>query len=108
MCEHSGTQFNCHDCGTLEIYGESYTSLVTRFGEKCCICGKTVEENGRRLSVDHDHVSLVVRGLLCNSCNLAVGWVEKTIRNRFSHDERCKYEKVVEHLMRGVLLLSSL
>ena len=40
----------------------------------CAICKKTAR-NGKRLEVDHDHVTGKVRGLLCRNCNVAVGLV---------------------------------
>jgi hypothetical protein len=41
---------------------------------KCAICG-TTKPGGRgvRFSVDHDHDTGVVRGLLCNGCNVGIG-----------------------------------
>jgi len=40
----------------------------------CAICGRTQKQ---WLSVDHDHASGRVRGLLCTRCNLALGFYEK-------------------------------
>jgi hypothetical protein len=37
----------------------------------CQVCGSS--GSNRRLSVDHDHTSGKVRGLLCASCNFAIG-----------------------------------
>lgn len=37
----------------------------------CAICKGT--NKGKRLFVDHCHSSTRVRGLLCNTCNLAIG-----------------------------------
>lgn len=38
----------------------------------CAICGKTTEENGQNLAVDHNHVTGEIRGLLCSRCNALV------------------------------------
>ncbi len=43
----------------------------------CAICHKTCKPVGRklgRLSVDHDHTTQKVRGLLCGKCNLGLGY----------------------------------
>ena len=37
----------------------------------CAICGKP--EVGRRLNIDHDHATGLVRGLLCRKCNAGIG-----------------------------------
>jgi hypothetical protein len=50
-----------------------YDEMLEAQGSGCAICGKTPEENGRRLSVDHDHETGEVRGLLCTDCNVSLG-----------------------------------
>lgn len=42
-------------------------------GGVCAICRQPEGREGRSLSVDHDHDSGVVRGLLCDSCNVGLG-----------------------------------
>lgn len=46
----------------------------------CAICGKSETtkrgESVQRLSVDHDHRTGKVRGLLCSKCNPALGYLE--------------------------------
>jgi ribosomal protein L37E len=41
----------------------------------CAICGQT-EPSGKRLAVDHCHVNGTVRGLLCQNCNLGLGYFQ--------------------------------
>lgn len=50
---------------------ETYTSLRSKQNNTCAICGNLQE--GQRLSIDHDHKSKKIRGLLCESCNLGLG-----------------------------------
>lgn len=42
----------------------------------CAICGMSEEESKKSLNLDHDHETLVIRGLLCFRCNLVLGSVE--------------------------------
>lgn len=46
-----------------------YNQLLAFQGGGCAICGKTREQEGRHLAVDHDHITGAVRGLLCCKCN---------------------------------------
>lgn len=50
---------------------EEYEKLFENQNGVCAIC-KGIEE-GRMLSVDHNHETGEVRGLLCGSCNRALG-----------------------------------
>jgi hypothetical protein len=42
----------------------------------CGICGKALTE--RQMRVDHCHATGVVRGILCNTCNTALGYLGDT------------------------------
>lgn len=46
-------------------------------GGVCETCGRTEEEEGQALAIDHHHDSGRVRGLLCGRCNRAVGLVRE-------------------------------
>lgn len=51
---------------------EDYDVMLEQQGGKCAIC-KSEEPKGKRFSVDHNHKTGEVRGLLCNPCNAAIG-----------------------------------
>lgn len=55
-------------------YGITVTDFKRMFDEQggvCAICHRP-DPSGRRLSIDHDHKTLKVRGLLCCICNVAI------------------------------------
>lgn len=48
--------------------------LFERQDGQCAICGKPESKNpGKRLAVDHCHVTGTIRGLLCDNCNRGLG-----------------------------------
>ena len=51
---------------------QTYEDMAVAQDGGCAICGQACV-SGRRLSVDHDHVTGQVRGLLCAKCNRAIG-----------------------------------
>jgi hypothetical protein len=65
------------------ITAQEYEHLFTVQNGCCAICGKQEVSilNGKvkRLSVDHDHQSGEIRGLLCSNCNTALGLFQDNI-----------------------------
>lgn len=61
----------------LRKYGitlDDYQEMLAQQEGKCAICGSTEAKNfGDTLVVDHDHATGKVRGLLCGTCNTALG-----------------------------------
>jgi hypothetical protein len=53
---------------------EIYNSMLSSQGGVCMICHKSNEKYKRALCVDHDHETGDVRALLCNDCNLGIGY----------------------------------
>lgn len=51
---------------------EDYDRLYAVQGGRCYICRRATGRT-RRLSVDHDHITGRVRGLLCRPCNTLLG-----------------------------------
>jgi hypothetical protein len=59
-----------HKFGLTE---EQYFELLAEQGGGCAICGRTPEELGKTLPVDHCHTNGHVRGILCSPCNTGIG-----------------------------------
>lgn len=58
------------------LYGitpEDYNKMFEEQEGCCAICGSHQSEQKRPLCVDHCHETKVVRGLLCDSCNMGLG-----------------------------------
>jgi hypothetical protein len=56
----------------------NYVSLLESQSFKCAICPKEHEDTKFGLEVDHCHSSNKVRGLLCGSCNKAIGLMQNS------------------------------
>ena len=59
---------------------EDYNQLLLAQSGRCAICGtmtppllKETVSSGLSFSIDHDHRTGAVRGLLCGACNLGLG-----------------------------------
>lgn len=68
----------------LRRYGltpEAYRALLESQGGVCAICKQPETAKNRSLSIDHDHVSGKVRGVLCTACNAAIGLLRESIPN---------------------------
>lgn len=58
----------------VDITQEQYVDLIYNSNGLCEICNKPNTSNVKgSLSVDHDHSTGKVRGLLCDKCNRAIG-----------------------------------
>lgn len=73
---------------------------------KCELCGRTETTNSsngtynpnhvNKLCQDHNHSTGLFRGLLCSTCNRALGWYENNIDNIRNYlSETSNFEKVV-------------
>jgi DNA-directed RNA polymerase subunit RPC12/RpoP len=60
----------------LKKYGltlSEFNAILLQQGYKCAICGKPLE-NRKQAHIDHNHKTGKVRGILCNQCNLLLGY----------------------------------
>lgn len=51
------------------ITTEQYDKILAEQNGGCAVCGKTPEQEGRNLAVDHNHATKEIRGILCTFCN---------------------------------------
>lgn len=70
----------CRNLGTrlkrdYNLLPSEYHTMMASQGGKCKMC-KSQPLNGNTLHIDHDHVTGKVRGLLCITCNVHLGWYE--------------------------------
>lgn len=56
------------------INADQYDKMLAKQSGRCAICGADQDANrGHTLAVDHCHESGLIRGLLCHTCNRAIG-----------------------------------
>lgn len=67
----SKISFNMKNLYNMSI--EIYNKMFDEQCGCCAICGRHQSEVKNRLAVDHCHETNIVRDLLCNKCNLALG-----------------------------------
>lgn len=74
-----------HATGRAILYRHGITleqraELVAAQGGLCALCPQPLEElSTRQAHIDHDHLTELIRGILCNSCNVRLGWYERRI-----------------------------
>ena len=57
-----------------------YDEILKEQDGKCAVCSATeaIKDTGYMLHVDHNHITGKVRGLLCTTCNKALGFLESS------------------------------
>lgn len=75
VCKNTYARDTARDYWLQKTYGiteAQYDQMLAEQRGVCAICEKACT-TGQRLSVDHDHDTGKVRGLLCRRCNSAIG-----------------------------------
>lgn len=64
---------------TYGVTLEEYRSVYSHQNGKCAICNQHESRFKNSFAVDHDHITGLVRGLLCWRCNRALGKFEDSV-----------------------------
>lgn len=62
------------------LSSKEYSNLKEQHNNSCAICDISFKTLGKRLSIDHDHSTGKIRGLLCPKCNTALGLLRDDIK----------------------------
>ena len=90
---NTGLQHNCKECATVirKRYWKPHSSIRLKLKlteeeikqiikpQKCEVCGTTADK--AKMCIDHCHTTKKVRGLLCHSCNTALGLMKDDVQN---------------------------
>lgn len=60
---------------TLEEY-----DILYKKQDGCCAICSIKEADKKKLSIDHDHRTGKIRGLLCNPCNVSIGYAKEDVK----------------------------
>ena len=72
---HPGRQRHYNLLSKYGLTVSQYEKMVLAQGGRCACC-HGVKKGIKRLSVEHNHTTGKVRGLVCQGCNVAIGMVE--------------------------------
>ena len=75
----------------LGILPEQVEAMATSQGHKCAGCLRPFSETVKGAHVDHCHSTKIIRGLLCNDCNVSIGKLRdspSTLRRLADYIER--------------------
>ena len=96
--KHRAVSYKWYLKNAYDLTTEQYQEMFKKQNGVCAICKKPETRKGRNsaillLSVDHNHKTKKVRGLLCQECNLLLG---------YSHDSIIILKEAIRYLKNGL------
>jgi hypothetical protein len=70
---YSGQTKTYHRMSRYGLSEDAYYAMLEAQNYKCALCKSTDPKRKQGFVVDHDHETGRIRGLLCHSCNIALG-----------------------------------
>jgi Pyruvate/2-oxoacid:ferredoxin oxidoreductase delta subunit len=86
------------NCSLKRRYGITLLDkhrMVEKQGGKCALCERVLPSQGFNRVIDHDHVTMRIRGVICRGCNVALA--------RFG-DDKSAINKLIRYLLPEQLL----
>jgi len=70
-------QLNCNIIKNHGINLEQKNKLLNRQNNLCAICGRNfIKEPDYYMSIDHNHITGKIRGIICGNCNKGIGFLK--------------------------------
>lgn len=91
--KHRGKRLSSKLKQSYGITLEQYQVLFDHQKGQCAVCGISKTYGNRALSVDHNHQTGKIRGLLCGACNSALGYINESETIALSLIEYIKLHK---------------
>lgn len=60
---------------------EQLNEMMVNQNNECAICHRHQKDISKSFSVDHNHATGQVRGLLCDPCNIGIGMLKDSVIN---------------------------
>jgi hypothetical protein len=92
---------DAHRAKLVASYGlteHQYEALIEQQGGGCAICSRPPATT-RRLAIDHDHATGIVRGILCGRCNTALGLFDdnpQLLREAIAYLDTTPFDQLIE------------
>lgn len=76
--EKAAAKIRCYNKRRYGITAQQWDAMFAMQGRKCAnpACGSTEPKSKKGWSTDHCHTSGKLRAILCQSCNIALGFVK--------------------------------
>jgi len=71
-------EYSWKNAGIVDMSIERYNELLDKQNHKCAICTEPSINFKKALAVDHNHKTGKVRGILCDNCNRALGYLKES------------------------------
>ena len=94
---------NTHLKRTFGITMKEYNQILEEQNRKCRICGIHQSKLKTSLCVDHNHKTGKISGLLCNNCNMMLGFIEKYKKNPNKWDNYLKNINIKTRVLQKII-----